>query len=191
VTWPHAARRIRPGSPAVHFHQSPEQLVSPAYLASVFVHIIAAFVWVGGMLFLGIVGAPVLRRIEPAGLRQQLFQQLGLRFRSIGWSAIVVLLVTGLINLHYRGWLRWTVLGEPGFWRTGVGYALAGKLLGAALMVVLSAVHDFGIGPAAGRAKTGSPRALTMRRRAALLARVNALVAILVVLAAVLLVRGG
>jgi uncharacterized membrane protein len=165
--------------------------VSPAYLASVFVHILAAFLWVGGMLFLGVVGAPVLRRIEPAGLRQQLFQQLGFRFRSVGWSATLALVITGLINLHYRGWLRWTVLGEPAFWRTAPGHALAGKLLGVTLMIVLSAVHDFAIGPAAGRAEAGSPRARTMRRRAAVLARVNALVAVLVVLAAVLLVRGG
>jgi len=125
------------------------------------------------------------------GLRQRLFQQLGVRFRSVGWVAIVVLVITGLINLRYRGWLRWTVLGEPAFWRTGLGHALAGKVLGVTLMVVLSAVHDFVIGPAAGRAEAGSSRALTMRRRAAVLARVNALVAILVVLAAVLLVRGG
>jgi hypothetical protein len=57
-------------------------------------------------------------------------------------------------------------------------------------MVVLSAVHDVAIGPAAGRAEAGSPRALRMRQRAASLARVNALLAMLVVLAAVLLVRG-
>ena len=165
--------------------------MSPAYLASVIVHILAAFVWVGGMLFLGVVGAPVLRRVEPAALRQQLFQQLGLRFRVVGWAAVAVLIVTGVINLHYRGWLRGSVLGEPAFWRTGTGHALAGKLLGVTLMIVLSAVHDFAIGPAAGRAEAGSPRALVMRRRAALLARVNALVAILVVVAAVVLVRGG
>ena len=165
--------------------------MSPSYLASVLVHILAAFVWVGGMLFLGVVGAPVLRRVEPAALRQRLFQQLGLRFRAVGWGAIAVLIVTGVINLHYRGWLRASVLGAPAFWRTGLGHALAGKLLGVTLMIVLSAVHDFAIGPAAGLAEAGSPRALAMRRRAALLARVNALVAILVVAAAVLLVRGG
>jgi uncharacterized membrane protein len=152
---------------------------------------LAAVAWVGGMLFLGLVGAPVLRRIEPPALRQQLFQQLGLRFRAVGWSAVAVLIVTGVINLHYRGWLRANVLGEPAFWRTGVGQALAGKLLCIAIMIVLSAVHDFGVGPAAGRAAPGSAHAITMRRRAALLARANAVVAILVVVAAALLVRGG
>ena len=63
--------------------------------------------------------------------------------------------------------------------------------LGVGILVVLSAVHDFVLGPAAGRATPGSPEALILRRRAALLARANALVAILVIIAAVILARGG
>lgn len=166
--------------------------MSPTYLATVIVHVLAAFVWVGGMLFLGIVGAPVLRGVEPPALRQELFQRLGIRFRLVGWVAIAVLVITGIINLHYRGWLRWDgVLAEPAFWRTTTGHALGAKLVAVTLMIVLSAVHDFAIGPAAGRAAAGSPRALELRRRAALFARINAVLAILVVVAAVLLVRGG
>ena len=166
--------------------------LSPTYLASVIIHVLAAFVWVGGMLFLGIVGAPVLRGVEPPALRQELFQRLGLRFRRVGWVAIAVLIVTGVINLHYRGWLRWDgVLAEPAFWRTATGHALGAKALAVSVMIALSVVHDFVIGPAAGRAQPGSPRALELRRRAALFGRVNAVVAILVVVAAVLLVRGG
>ncbi len=191
VAW---IRRSAQGTHYIHRLQLEESnpIVSPLYLASVFVHILAAFVWVGGMLFLGIVGAPVLRGVEPPALRQQLFQQLGLRFRVVGWVAIAVLLVTGVTNLHFRGWLRWDgVLAEPAFWRTTTGHALGAKLLVVALMIALSALHDFGIGPAAGRAQAGSPRALELRRRAALMARVNALLAIIVVAAAVVLVRGG
>jgi hypothetical protein len=85
--------------------------------------------WLGGMFFLGVVGGPVLRAVEPAALRQQLFQQLGLRFRSIGWSAIGVLVLTGVGNLHYRGWLHWGgVLASGDFWRSAAGHALALKL---------------------------------------------------------------
>src|SRR5678815_1418459 len=43
------------------------------YFLNVTVHLLAAFVWLGGMLFLGLVGAPVLRGVAPAALRQQLF----------------------------------------------------------------------------------------------------------------------
>ena len=162
------------------------------YLVSVTLHVLAALLWIGGMLFVGIVAAPVLRAIEPAALRQQLFHRLGVRFRSVGWAAVALLLVTGTINLQYRGWLDWDdALADPAFWRTGAGEALAWKLIGVGAMIVLGAAHDFVLGPAAGRAAPGSPRALTLRRRAAWLARVNALVAIFVIIAAVRLTRGG
>ena len=166
--------------------------MAPFYIASVVLHVLAALLWVGGMLFIGIVAAPVLRAIEPAALRQELFQRLGLRFRSIGWSALVLLLVTGTINLHHRGWLSWDgALANPAFWRTPVGHALGAKLLGVTVLLILSAVHDFVLGPSAGRATPGSPDALMLRRRAALLARANALVAVFVIVAAVLLARAG
>lgn len=162
------------------------------YYANVTVHILAAMLWLGGMFFLGVVGAPVLRAVEPAALRQSIFQQLGLRFRSAGWWAIGTLVVTGIINLHYHGWLRWDgVLGSALFWRTSVGHALAAKLAAVAAMLVVSLVHDFVLGPLAGRAAPGSPRSLALRRQAALLARANALIGVLVVVAAVRLARGG
>jgi hypothetical protein len=93
--------------------------------------------------------------------------------------------------LHLRGLLRWSgVLGEPAFWGTPLGRALAAKLLAVATMLVASAVHDVVLGPAASRAAPGSREAGVLRRRAALLARVNALVGVAVVLAAVRLARG-
>jgi putative copper resistance protein D len=166
--------------------------MSPLYYANVTLHVLAAMLWLGGMLFLGVVGAPVLRAIEPPALRQRLFQELGLRFRSVGWWAIATLLVTGTVNLHYRGWLHWDgVLGAPAFWRTGTGHALAVKLGAVAVMLAVSLRHDFVLGPRAGRATPGSPRALALRRRAALLARANALLGVVVVVAAVRLARGG
>lgn len=147
--------------------------------------------WLGGMLFLAAVGAPVLRAVEPPALRQRLFRELGMRFRTIGWVAIALLVVTGVANLHYRGWLRWDgVLGEAAFWSTGTGHALAWKLVAVATMVAVSAMHDFVIGPAASRVAVGSAEALRLRRRAALLARFNAVIGVVVVVAAVRLARG-
>ena len=161
------------------------------YYAKVTVHVLAAMVWLGGMLFLGLVGAPALRRIEPAPLRQRLFQELGVRFRAVGWWCIAVLVVTGGMNLWFRGWLRGAspALLDGAFWHTGTGHALAAKLVCVVVMVATSAVHDFVIGPGAGRATPGSERALLLRRRAALLARMNALVGVVLVAAAVRLAR--
>lgn len=162
------------------------------YLTAVTLHVLAALFWLGGMFFLGVVGAPALRKVEPPELRQQLFHALGLRFRNAGWVAIVVLVTTGIIVLHERGLLRWEgVLGSAAFWGTPLGRALAVKLTAVTVMIVVSAVHDFVLGPAAGRVQAGTPAALAMRRKAAMLARVNALFGLVVVLAAVRLARGG
>lgn len=160
------------------------------YYVNVTLHVLAAMLWLGGMFFLGVVGAPALRAIEQPALRQRLFQQLGVRFRSVGWIAIVVLILTGLVNLHYRGWLHWDgVFASAAFWRTGVGTALAIKLASVTVMIIVSAIHDFALGPLAGRLEPGSPQAIAFRRRAALLARVNALLGVVVVVAAVRLPR--
>ena len=161
------------------------------YLANVAVHILAAMFWLGGMFFLGAVGAPALRALEPAALRQRVFQQLGVRFRRAGWWAIAILLITGTLNLYFRGWLDWRVLGSADFWRTPLGHALAFKLLAVAAMIVVSSVHDFVLGPRAGRAPPGSPLAISLRTHAAHLARLNALLGVVVVVAAVMLARGG
>ena len=161
------------------------------YHLNVTVHVLAALLWLGGMFFLGVVGAPVLRRVEPPALRAALFKDLGLRFRGVGWIAIAVLLVTGVGNLWFRGLLSWAVLGSARFWATSYGHVLAWKLVAVAAMLVISALHDFVLGPAASAARAGTPEALRWRRWAALLARVNALVGLVVVIAAVRLARGG
>jgi uncharacterized membrane protein len=160
------------------------------YHVNVTLHVLAALVWLGGMFFLGLVGAPALRAVEPASLRQSLFHTLGLRFRSVGWACIAVLLVTGTLNLHFRGWLQWSgLLDSPAFWWSPAGIALAVKLAAVTVMVVMSAVHDFHLGPAAGRVQAGSPDALALRRRAAWLGRLNAILGIVLVIAATRLVR--
>lgn len=159
------------------------------YLASVTLHVLAALLWLGGMLFLGLVGAPVLRHVQPAELRQRLFDALGVRFRLVGWWAVAVLLVTGTLNLYFKGYLHWAVLGTGAFWGSHFGGALAIKLAAVTVMLVVQAIHDFVDGPAAGKAAPGTEAALALRRRAALLARVNVLVALVLVFAAVRLAR--
>lgn len=161
------------------------------YTLNVTIHILAAFLWLGGMLFLAAVGAPVLRRIDDAELRSRLFREIGEQFRGVGWACIVILLVTGTVNLHYRGILSASAIGSAELWASPYGRALSGKLMAVAAMIVISALHDFVLGPKATRLTPGSPEALSFRRRAMLFARVNALLGIAVVWAAVRLTRGG
>lgn len=162
-----------------------------AYLVNITVHVLAAMFWLGGMFFLGVVGAPVLRNVEPAALRQRLFNELGLRFRTAGWTAIAVLLATGVLNLWFRGWLRWDgVLGSAAFWSSATGHVLAIKLLAVIAIVAIAAIHDFILGPAASRLDPGTEAAAMSRRRAAWFARVNALIGVILLVAAVRLARG-
>ena len=161
------------------------------YLLNVTVHVLAALLWLGGMFFFALVGAPVLRRLEPPALRARVFAELGEAFRKVGWGAIALLLATGALNLHLTGVLRGGQLWRAAFWSAPYGRALAWKLAAVAAMVALSAVHDFVLGPRAGRLDPGSPAALRARTRAAWLARVNALIGLVLVFAAVRLARGG
>jgi uncharacterized membrane protein len=161
------------------------------YYLNVTIHVLAALLWLGGMFFLAAVGAPVLRKVEPPELRAALFRQLGEQFRRVGWVAIGVLLVTGILNLYFRGLLAVEVLTSGEFWRGGYGIALAWKLAAVMAMLAVQAVHDFSVGPAASRLPAGSSELLVVRRRAALLARFSALLGIVVVIAAVRLARGG
>ena len=158
------------------------------YYINVVVHVLAAVIWLGGLFFFALVGAPVLRRMEPAALRAALFQQLGERFRTVGWLAIVVLLVTGGINLYFRGVLD-RDLWNAAFWSTRFGRILGVKLTAILGMLVLQLFHDFQLGPAAGRASAGTEEAIRLRRRAALVARSSALLGLIILIAAVLLVR--
>jgi copper resistance protein D len=154
------------------------------YQFLVFTHVLAAIFWLGGMFFLGMVGAPVLRQVEPPSLRARLFRDLGLTFRRWGWLAIGTLILSGTGILHLRGLLRWDNLADPGWWATGMGTALAWKLALVGLMVTLSALHDFWIGP-------GASRSTRMRRWAAFLARGNAALGLVLVFWATRLARGG
>lgn len=162
-----------------------------AYHLNVTIHVLAALFWLGGMLFLAAVGAPVLRRLEPAELRARLFRELGEAFRTVGWISIGVLVITGLLNLHFRGWLRIDLLSDPAFRASRPGVTLTWKLGCVVVMIAIAAVHDFALGPRASRAATGSDEALRLRRRAAWLARINALVGIVLVWVSVRMVRGG
>jgi copper resistance protein D len=161
------------------------------YFVNVTIHVLAALLWLGGMFFLGVVGAPVLRAVEPPALRAELFSRLGERFRLVGWITIGVLLATGVANLHFRGMLNPTLWLDPEFWGSRYGTALGWKLGAVTVMVSVSALHDFVFGPAAGRLQPGSAAAVAMRHRAVWLARVNAIVGVVLVIAAVRLARGG
>ncbi len=158
----------------------------------VWLHIIAAAVWFGGMVFLALVLVPVMRLTEYREHASRLVQLTGVRFRAVGWVCLGVLVVTGFVNLWHRG-IGWAALSNPGFWASPFGNLVGWKLLVVALILALSAYHDFLIGPratAAGQADPGSATALRLRRQASWMGRLNMLLVLAAVVLAVLLVRG-
>lgn len=163
------------------------------YLVSVWLHLVASLLWAGGMLFLVLVLVPLLR--TPA-LRPQaiaLVQAVGLRFRAVGWASLLILVATGLVNAAFRGGTAGALV-DATWWATPFGRLLAHKLALVALILVLSAVHDFGVGPRAAvllREDPGSPRARAWRSAASWMGRLNLLLALAVLAIAVALVRGG
>ena len=161
------------------------------YQLSVFIHVIATVVWIGGMLFLALVAVPATRKLPPAE-RGALFSALGRRFRTVGWVCIALLLISGPLNLGFRGY-SWESLTSGRLFDGEFGRALAVKLILVAVMVGLSLAHDLILGPASARAMANPDAAHTvaaLRRRTSWLARFNLVLGLLVVASAVALVRG-
>jgi putative copper export protein len=163
------------------------------YVISVFIHILSATVWVGGMFFLILVLIPVLRKPELQGFFPAVFYQAGVRFRLVGWVSLILLIITGTINLACRGY-GFSDLLTGRIFDGSFGRVLLQKLIIVGLVLLISIVHDFWIGPRASeiiREDPLSPRGKSFRRAAVMLGRLNFILALLVVLLAVLLVRGG
>lgn len=161
------------------------------YVLSVFLHILAAVVWLGGALFLVMAVMPVLRKPELASLRVPVIRAVGRAFRPIGWTCLAILVVTGTVNLHFRGWLRF--LDDLEFWASPMGRLLALKLAVVAFILVLSAAHDFWLGPRSVRLAeaardTGAPNPL--RQVSAWMGRITVALGLLAVLLGVMFVRG-
>ena len=162
------------------------------YLFSVWLHIVAAAVWIGGMVFLGVVLVPVIRRPESRDIAASLFQWTGRRFRWVGWVCLILLLLSGTFNLAYRG-LDWSDLWSGEIWQGPFGRALAFKLLVLFLVLLLSALHDFVMGPRATalwQRNPASEEAMRLRRQVSWIGRLNLFLALVMVALGIVLVRG-
>ena len=61
------------------------------------IHITSAAIWVGGSLFIGVVFAPILKKMSMSvEERLQLMIKVGRRFNKIAVPALVILIVTGM-----------------------------------------------------------------------------------------------
>ncbi len=156
-----------------------------AYLVSVWLHILAATAWIGGMIFFAAVIVPTIRRPEMREQSQRLLAVVGPLFRRLGAASLILLVVTGVTNLWLRG-IGWTTLTTGEFWRQSYGKLLGHKLALVVFVVLATGLHD-----TIANTMVEDPAARERaRRRASMLGRVVLLASFVIVALAVGMVRG-
>lgn len=162
------------------------------YFISVYIHILSAMMWMGGILFMVFVVVPVMRTGSVPGNSAEWIHRLGIQFRKVGWVSLVLLVITGICNLGFHGY-HWMDLWTGRLWQGSFGHTLAVKLSCVLLILILSGLHDFYIGPKATMLWQNSADANEVRkwrRMAAWIGRLNLVLGLIVVWAAITLVRG-
>ncbi len=130
-------------------------------------------------MFLVLVLAPALRSPELRAQAPAVIRGSGRRFRTLTRGAFGVFLVTGAILLAQRNF--------------SLTPLLTGKLVLVGAAFGISAIHDFGAGPAAARAARNGDVSGSARWRsiAAWLGRLNLVLAIVIVTLSVTIASNG
>ncbi len=151
------------------------------------VHVVVVAAWFGSMIFLALVIVPAARR---SGLREavsQLITQATPRLRALGGTALSLLVLTGTLMV-----LRRAYPGPEALFGSAFGTVLIAKLSLVALILLLSALHDFVLGPRVarlGRENAESADHIRQRRWLVHLARLTAVLVLAVVFLGVWLTR--
>jgi copper resistance protein D len=164
------------------------------YQLCVWIHIMMAAIWVGGLVYTALVVVPYALGHEPEE-RQRILRAFGRRFRWIGWGAVEIAVVTGLGNLT----LRYPSVPIPQLFNGQAFHAnvageaaatwLPWKLGLVGLMIVLMIFHDVTSIRAAKRYE-GSREAAPGNRAGTIAAGLATVVALAVIYVSVRLVRG-
>jgi len=141
-------------------------------------HLMAAVFWVGGMLFFSLVLMPSLKDGLVRTDKTALVSRLGRRFRICGWLSLALLLVTGPVRLYQRG------LPLEAY-----GSALRIKMVLVFAMVLLTLLHDFYLGPKSVAMSRAGLDVARFRGVVRWVARFNLLLGLAIVSAAMMLVH--
>jgi uncharacterized membrane protein len=118
----------------------------------VVIHLLAAMVWVGGSVVLVFAGVPAIRILEGEP-RQRAMREIGRRWRSVGYPALLVVAVTG-VPLAQHDYEEGRSPFQTVLW-VKVGLSVG--------LVLASYVHNYVLGPRLqreireGRAQTTRP----------------------------------
>lgn len=153
-------------------------------------HILAAAIWIGSQVMLFAVVMPALRGVDDTTARQQMLRDITRRFGMLGAGALAVLIISGIENVS-----RYSPQDMLDF-RYGTIFGVKMTLL--TLVLVLTAAHAF-IGAAQMRAQEAmvsnpSPalaaRLQTLRSRSVMAASLTLLLSLAILFCAVLLRSG-
>ncbi len=100
------------------------------------IHLVAAAIWVGGSLFIGIVFSPLLKTMTNSiEERMQIMIRVGRRFNKVAVPSLIILMVTGLYTSH-------VLLSKPDLLvSTSYGTFLIIKIILVIALIVTYAVH--------------------------------------------------
>jgi copper resistance protein D len=82
------------------------------YLVCVYLHLLAAVLWIGHMLFWVTAGGTITKRFLSEETRKVVLQFRD-EFGQIGWPSLVVLVLTGVFILYQRGFRLDNIPSNP------------------------------------------------------------------------------
>lgn len=153
------------------------------YYISVWLHIVCAAFWIGGMLFLPLVLLPGIKN-NPE--RSQLLMVTGLKFRFYGYIVLSILLLTGILNMYFRGInFSWDF-----FTSSHYGRLVIVKVILFLIILLVSLIHDLFVGrKAVGEVKESDRRKLKLIARWT--GRILLLISLTMAYLGVVISRGG
>ena len=100
------------------------------------IHLIAAAIWVGGSLFIGIVFSPLLKTMtNSVEERMQIMIRVGRRFNKVAVPSLIILMITGLYSSHM-------LLSKPDLLvATSYGTFLIIKMILVIALIIIYAIH--------------------------------------------------
>ena len=100
------------------------------------IHLLCASIWVGGAIFLGLVLAPLLKKMSfSIEERLNLMIKTGKRFNKIALPALLILIATGIYNSHL-------VLQSPEIlFSTSYGIFLITKIILVIALIITFIIH--------------------------------------------------
>jgi uncharacterized membrane protein len=157
------------------------------------IHVIAAVTWVGGNLILAMVIVPHFRQSLPPVERIKLLVQIGKRFEPVVWMCIVVLFLTGIVNIFFSVDITSPSPISDAFMRT-----LLIKIGLFFVLVILTVLHSMAFAPRLAAAiedldptlEELPPEIKPLRSQMSIVSSLMGVVSLLILLAAVALRMG-